>query len=190
MQLFLDITGGIWIVFWLYWLISALRTYAKTERRGGFPWPVGMVMLLAAVLVLSVSGRGVNGLLLSRFVPDIPVVAVAGIVFTAAGLLFAVWARVHLGRNWSGMPMIKVGHQLVRTGPYQYVRNPIYTGILVALIGTALVIGFWIAVLAVAAAFMAFIGKIRAEEKLLRETFGGEYEQYMRDVKALIPFVV
>lgn len=190
MQLFITITGVIWIVFWFYWLVSAIRTRSRTERRGGFPYPVGVVVFLAAVFVLLGSGGNGRVFLLSRFVPDTPAVGIAGILITAAGLLFAVWARVHLGKNWSGMPVIKVGHQLIRSGPYKYVRNPIYTGILAGFIGTALVIGFWVAVLAVFIGFVAFLGKIRAEEKLLLETFGEEYVQYKREVKSLIPFIV
>lgn len=190
MKLFIDITGVIWVVFWLYWLISAVMTRSGTERKGGFPFPVGFVILIVAALVLLGSGSGTDDFLLSRFVPDVPYVAVAGILITAAGLLFAVWARVHLGRNWSGRPMIKVGHQLIRTGPYRYVRNPIYTGILIGFIGTVLVLGLWIAVLAAGVGLVAFLGKIRVEEKLLLEKFGEEYVQYKREVKSLIPFVL
>ena len=97
---------------------------------------------------------------------------------------------VYLGRNWSGSPTIKVGHQLIRSGPYRYVRNPIYTGILVGLIGTALVLGMWIVVFAVGIGVVAFLLKIRAEEELLMEKFGEEYMNYKREVKSLIPFVI
>jgi protein-S-isoprenylcysteine O-methyltransferase len=190
MQESVNITGAIWIVFWLFWLVSAIMTSTRTERRAGFTYPVGILFLLVAIGVLFGSGWAGNGFLLSRFVPDEPAIAITGILITVAGLLFAVWARVHLGRNWSGSPTIKVGHQLIRSGPYRYVRNPIYTGILVGLIGTALVIGMWIVVFAVGVGVVAFLLKIRAEEELLMEKFGDEYMNYKREVKSLIPFVI
>ena len=149
-----------------------------------------MVILIVAVLVLFGAGRSAERFFSRVSFPTYRPPRIAGVLVTVAGLLFAVWARVHLGKNWSGRPMIKVGHQLIRSGPYQYVRNPIYTGILVGLIGTAMVIGYWIVVFAVGVGFVAFLGKIREEEKLLLETFGEEYVRYRREVKALIPFIV
>jgi len=140
--------------------------------------------------VLSPQGINAGNFLLTRFVADRQVTGIAGTLITATGLLFAVWARMHLGQYWSTRPGIKVDHRLVRTGPYRYVRNPIYTGILIGFIGTAFVIGLWVAIFAVAVGFMGVLAKIHAEENLLLEKFGDEYVRYRQDVKALIPFVV
>ena len=111
-----------------------------------------------------------------------------GVALLAAGLLFAVWARVHLGRNWSGAVTVKEGHELIRTGPYKLTRHPIYSGLLLAVIGTAITSGTlraWVGVVIIA---IAFAVKVRAEERFMRETFPGEYERYCEEVPALVPF--
>jgi protein-S-isoprenylcysteine O-methyltransferase Ste14 len=111
-------------------------------------------------------------------------------VLTLAGLLVAVWARVHIGRNWSGTITVKEDHDLITSGPYSLVRHPIYTGLLLALSAFALARGEWRGVIAVALAFWAFWRKLRIEERWMREQFGVAYEEYSRRVSALIPFVL
>jgi protein-S-isoprenylcysteine O-methyltransferase Ste14 len=109
-------------------------------------------------------------------------------IITAAGMLFTVWARIHIGRNWSGVVTIKEGHELIDTGPYALVRHPIYTGLLVAIFGSALARGEWRGVLAVLIAWAALWRKLRLEERWMIERFGEQYEAYRRRVPALIPF--
>ena len=115
---------------------------------------------------------------------------VAGLLITIAGLAFAIWARVHLGKNWSGMPTIREEHTIIRTGPYRFVRHPIYSGLILALTGTAIGIGYFIIFCCVILIFGLFVIKFRMEEKFLLEEFGEEYVRYKRDVKALIPFLI
>ena len=178
----------IWIAFWAYWFISAARTRASVKRRQPFP----PLLLITFVLILAwvlFAGAAPPGLLQERVIPGSEWGDPAGLVITALGLAIAVWARVHLGRNWSSRPVIQVGHTLIRTGPYRFVRNPIYTGLLVGYIGTAIVIGaFWAFVLIIFL-LAAFLMRIREEEKLLLGEFGEEYEKYRREVKALIPYL-
>jgi len=190
MQSFLEITGIVWIVFWLFWLVSAVWTGGNGGNRQLFAIRVGLVFLIIAWFVIVQPGRGGEGALFTPFVPDTPVTGAAGVLITIAGLLFAVWARVHLGRYWSPVAEIQVDHQLVRTGPYRYVRNPIYTGILAGFAGTAIVIGLWIAVPAFFVGFGVFLLKIRSEEKLLLEKFGDDYARYRLEVKSLIPWII
>jgi len=111
-----------------------------------------------------------------------------GLVVLVAGLAFSVWARVHLGRNWSGNVTVKEGHELIRTGPYRYVRHPIYTGILAGVLGTAICSGTVRGALGLAIIAAALIVKLRAEEVFMRETFPGQYEKYREQVPALVPF--
>jgi protein-S-isoprenylcysteine O-methyltransferase Ste14 len=123
-----------------------------------------------------------------RFLPAGPALPMFGAVLVAAGLGFSVWARRHLGRNWSSSVVVKEDHALIRSGPYAHVRHPIYTGLLLALLGTVLAIGEWRGLAALALALLAFAWKSRAEEGRMRETFP-EYEQYRRETASLIPFV-
>ncbi|MDD1701449.1 MAG: isoprenylcysteine carboxylmethyltransferase family protein, partial [Methanoregula sp.] len=130
------------------------------------------------------------GLMVERIVPESTGTASAGLLVTIAGLAFAVWARVHLGKNWSGMPTIRKDHTITRTGPYRFVRHPIYSGILLGLIGTAIGVGYFIIFCSVILVFGLFVIKFRMEEQFLEEEFGEEYARYKREVKALIPYVI
>jgi protein-S-isoprenylcysteine O-methyltransferase Ste14 len=111
----------------------------------------------------------------------------AGLIVQAAGTYLAVWARRHLGRNWSGAIAIKVEHQLIRSGPYRLLRHPIYTGLLAMYIGPAIVTGEWLAVVGVAFAVLAYWRKIRLEEAALDTAFGADYDAYRRATWALVP---
>ena len=106
------------------------------------------------------------------------------------GLSFAVWARVHLGKYWSSMPAIKMDHKLIRTGPYNLVRHPIYTGILFGIAGTAIIIGEPLGLIAFILILVVYLWKIRMEEKYLQEEFGEDYVRYKKEVPALIPLLV
>jgi protein-S-isoprenylcysteine O-methyltransferase Ste14 len=111
-------------------------------------------------------------------------------IITLLGLGFAVWARVHLGKYWSSMPAIRVDHKLIRTGPYNLVRHPIYTGILFGVAGTAIIIGEPLGLIAFFLILVVYLWKIRMEEKYLQEEFGEDYARYKKEVPALIPLLV
>jgi protein-S-isoprenylcysteine O-methyltransferase Ste14 len=99
----------------------------------------------------------------------------------------AIWARFYLGENWSSAVSIKVGHQLIRSGPYAWVRHPIYSGLILAAIGTALVRGEIRGALAIVLLWYAFSVKTRMEEVFMRKTFGPDYEAYSASTGALVP---
>src|SRR5262249_31101443 len=145
---------------------------------------------LTAAAVLMASRRLPIDWLYARVLPASTAVAVSGIAMTAVGLAFSVWARLHLGGNWSGTITLKHDHTLVRTGPYRLVRHPIYSGLLLALLGSAIAIGEWRGLLAVALAWLALLRKASIEERLMRENFGADYERYAREVPALIPSII
>jgi protein-S-isoprenylcysteine O-methyltransferase Ste14 len=107
---------------------------------------------------------------------------------TLLGTLIAVWARIHLGRNWSAAPAVKEKHELVVGGPYRFVRHPIYTGVLLAMLGVALTGSFFtIGILAVASVMV--FRRIGKEEAIMLELFPGDYPAYQARTKRLIPFV-
>ncbi len=143
--------------------------------------------MIAALLLFD---NGLNiGPLNRRFLPYSDLGQYTGLILTAAGITFAIWARLYLGSNWSAAVTVKESHMLVRTGPYSIVRHPIYTGFLLAAFGTAVAVGQYRGLLATAAAAFAWQTKLLIEERFMTEQFGSEYEAYKRDVKALIPFV-
>ena len=111
----------------------------------------------------------------------------AGLAVEAIGLFVAIWARRHLGRNWSGEITIKVDHQLVRSGPYKLLRHPIYTGLLAMYAGIAIVTGEWLGMVGFAMAVFAYWRKIRLEEMDLKVAFGADYEAYRCDTWSLVP---
>jgi len=113
--------------------------------------------------------------------------AIAAIAITIAGMALAVWARVYLGRNWSSAPTIKQQHQLIRSGPYRFVRHPIYSGILLAMAGTFLANGKVRGAVAVVLVWLAWSIKSGMEEVFMTRTFGAEYEEYCRTTGALFP---
>ena len=112
-----------------------------------------------------------------------------GLLMVIAGLAFAVWARAHLGRNWSGTVTVKENHELVRSGPYGIVRHPIYTGLLLAILGTAIVVGEWRGLLALCFLTITFLLKLRREERFMEESFPDTYPSYRAQVPALIPLL-
>jgi protein-S-isoprenylcysteine O-methyltransferase Ste14 len=112
-----------------------------------------------------------------------------GFAMTLAGLAHAVWARVHLGRYWSGMITLKEGHRLIRSGPYRLTRHPIYTGFLLAALGSAISAGTGDALIGIAIMVVAYLIKIRREEAVLTREFGDEYAQFRAEVAALVPLV-
>jgi protein-S-isoprenylcysteine O-methyltransferase Ste14 len=173
----------LWAIFVGYWLIHwggnkrTVRTARSLPR-----------ILLAAVLIwLLISRRQLPLFWLQVLVPHSPAVEIAGILICAGGVAVAIWARRTLGTNWSANPAIKEGHQLVEAGPYRWVRHPIYTGVLLAVLGSALGGGRLIHAAILLAVAISFWFKLRVEEKLMLQQFPEAYPEYMRRTKALVP---
>jgi len=170
-----------WAAFWLYWVVAAF-----SMKKGRVPWSrelrIRAVIFVVVILLIRL------GVFRGHDVATDPWRAAVGLVLFAAGLLFAIWARIHIGRNW-GTPMTqKEDPELVTSGPYLLVRHPIYSGILVAGIGTAVALSwFWLA--AVALAGIYFIYSATVEERYLAEQFPDSYAEYKRSTKMLVPFV-
>src|SRR5689334_14517082 len=145
----------LWCAFLLIWLIWALRA-KPTERREGISSRLSyMVLTIAAVYLMFSKNVPRDWLRIPLFTPNIGT-ALLGIALTAAGLGFAVWARAYLGGNWSSDITVKVGHELIRTGPYRWVRHPIYSGLLLAMVGTGLEVAQLRALVSVALLYMGF----------------------------------
>jgi protein-S-isoprenylcysteine O-methyltransferase Ste14 len=175
----------LWAPFVAYWALAARDTRQTRPRVRGAPSPLrGVLYFVGGALIFLAPSLGP---LDDRFVPAVVEVGAAGWVLTAVGMLFSIWARVSLGRNWSGRVVVKQEHELVSRGPYALVRHPIYTGLLVALTGTALYDGRWRALLGVALFTIGFWLKARSEENLLEGEFGDDYRTYRARTPMLIP---
>jgi len=185
--------SGMRLILWLwwgwalYWLLSAIRNKA-TARRESLASRLTHVLPLAVGAALVAWPQPRWSALAWRLWPPSPAAYWIGVALVSVGLAFAIWARVHLGGNWSGTVTVKQGHELIRSGPYRYVRHPIYTGLIAALLGTAIASGTVHAVIGLAIIVVAFVRKLRTEEDFMRATFPGEYERYRTEVPALIPF--
>ena len=176
-----------WCLWALYWVLSALRVKA-TRRRESRASRLSHVVPLAIGGVLMAGERLPWGPLGAALWPASPLTFGLGLALVLSGLGFAVWARLHLGGNWSGTVTVKEGHELIRSGPYAFVRHPIYTGLLAALLGTAIASGTVHAALGFAVMAAALLRKARREEAFMREAFPDEYPRYSDEVPALVPF--
>jgi protein-S-isoprenylcysteine O-methyltransferase Ste14 len=177
-----------WAAWMAYWVVSSSNVKVTERRESAASRWLHLGPLLVAFWLVLQPRTGVPWLD-ERFLPATSWLYGLGAVLTAGGLLFAIWARRHIGRNWSATVTIKQGHELVTSGPYALVRHPIYSGLLLAVAGTALARGEWRGVVATVIVFLALWRKLRLEERWMRERFGAPYDDYARRVKALIPLV-
>ena len=181
MNIYLWIIALSWLTFFSYWLISA-RKVKKVIQRGSNE-RFGFIIILVVI-----------SLLFLHFFPNFHVfphtrlLQQIGAILCVVGVAFAVWARAHLGKNWNREPSIQEKHELVTSGPYQFVRHPIYTGILLMYIGTSFVAGLIWLVIFIFLSYK-FIQRIRVEEGYMMQLFPQAYPEYKKRTKALIPFI-
>jgi protein-S-isoprenylcysteine O-methyltransferase Ste14 len=183
-----DPISGLWMVFGIVWLIGWMRT-KRTQQRQPFARRMQYAIPIMVGWYLLSTNRAIFPWAQSRVLPRTTVLESIAVALTAAGIALAIWARFYLGQNWSSAVSIKVDHTLIRSGPYRFVRHPIYSGLLLAVAGTALARGRPIGVITVAMFWLAFRIKMQLEEEFMRKTFGTEYEQYASSTGALIPKV-
>ena len=175
-----------WAVFVAWWLVRAFGT-ARTERSEGPRQRAAHGVLLVAGTLFFVAGpASLRHPLWPRPLPRLCV----ALAVEVAGVAFAIWAREHLGRLWSGTVTLKEGHRIVQSGPYRFVRHPIYTGILLGLVGDVLVRGNVAALIGFALIAAGIARKMAIEEEMLGERFGAEYGDYRSKVAAIIPFIL
>ncbi len=177
-----DIVIGIgWVVFWLYWIAVSLGVKAGRSR-----WTRFAGARVAAVLIILLLLR--LRVLKGHAVTHDPWLQAVGLAIFLLGLALAVWARVYLGRNW-GMPMSeKVDPELVTTGPYRSIRHPIYSGIILAMVGTAVAVSvYWLIAVILLGAY--FIYSAVMEERYMAGLFPDAYPRYKQSTKMLIPFI-
>jgi protein-S-isoprenylcysteine O-methyltransferase Ste14 len=184
----LDATGLLWTAWLVGWAIASF-TAAKSVVRQPVSGRLthGLLVVAGAILIMGQNPRLAP--LMRPVYPSRAWIGWVGVAVCAIGLAFAVWARVQIGRFWSGAVALKAEHALIRGGPYAITRHPIYSGLLLALLGTAITRDTQAAFLGLPFLFAGLIVKAKQEERLLLERFGPEYEKYRAEVPALIPRV-
>ena len=178
----------VWVVFLVFWQIKAIDTKA-TQRLEPLGSRLLRVVLFIVAIVLLMTTRIPLPWLYLQFWAESLWSFWLGAAVMIAGLLFAVWAREHLGRNWSRSVTIKEGHELITSGPYAVVRHPIYTGILVGFVGTAIALSQVRGLVVLVLISLVFWIKLRMEERWMRAQFGGSYAAYANRTAALVPYI-
>jgi protein-S-isoprenylcysteine O-methyltransferase Ste14 len=171
-----------WVAFWIYWLAASIGVKAGQTRWTRF---AGIRVGIILVVLLLLRARAVK----EQTVTNNPWLQGIGLALFFLGLALAIWARVYLGRNW-GMPMSqKVDPELVTTGPYHSIRHPIYSGIVLAMIGTTIAVSlYWLVAVILMGAY--FLYSAIVEERSMARLFPESYPEYKRSTKMLIPFIV
>lgn len=185
----IDFTSVCWWVLAVFWAMAAFKA-KRTVQHGQSPLvrTVSMTLLVLG-FILYYLPLGSVPVLGWRIVPPRSPLVIVGMALCAGGVLFAIWARIFLGGNWSGAVTLKEGHSLVQTGPYAFVRHPIYTGILAGMVGTTLVVGDVRALLPLLNIFGIW-RKMKDEETVMRRAFPDEYPGYEKRVKKLVPWII
>ena len=191
MALYNLIIAVCWGVFILYWIISAFGV--KRDINRGPWWHFWLLRFFIAFAILTWAWSRSSLGHVMQYLPlfnstqnNIPL-AILGTAFTVLGIGLAIWARVHLGRNWSPAPAMKEAHELVTSGPYRLVRHPIYTGIMLAALGSALVTPTWLFMFVIISG--VFIWRVKTEEGFMMQLFPTQYPDYKKRTWALIPYI-
>jgi protein-S-isoprenylcysteine O-methyltransferase Ste14 len=176
---------ALWIIWWLAWIVVGLSSKHNSRRE-----TLARRLHHFIPLATGVSCIFVTLFVTPRFSFELSSgTRAAGLIATVIGLAIACWARIYLGRNWSGLVAIKEDHELVARGPYRYVRHPIYTGIILSMLGSALTAGTAVAVAGACLIVVAFVIKLRHEEEMLEGVFGWRYTAFKKLVPGrLIPW--
>jgi protein-S-isoprenylcysteine O-methyltransferase Ste14 len=179
---------GLWLVWLGYWVIAA-----RDAKRAGQREPAWSRLLFLAQMIIVALLDAVHHWpqwLMITVVPGGWTRYWIALLLVLLGVAFSIWARAALGTNWSGVVEVKVDHELVDHGPYRWLRHPIYTGMLIALLGTGLAAGELRGVLAFVIALLSLWLKSQVEERWMVREFGDRYTTYRRTTWALLPFIL
>jgi protein-S-isoprenylcysteine O-methyltransferase Ste14 len=186
MESAMRVAGFCWLAIFVLWAILGFAVKQTVGSRSDVRARLAVWGVMLAWLILFIDDMR-PGVLAAQFLPMDAVIANVGLAITILGLGFSVWARFVIGRNWGGMITVQKDHKLMRKGPYGIVRHPIYSGFMLATLGTAIILGQVGGLVSVALIVISWGYKARLEETLMIEQFGAEYEDYRHHVKALIP---
>jgi protein-S-isoprenylcysteine O-methyltransferase Ste14 len=180
------ITSLLWLTLMAYWLASSFQKRTTLRGESHARWLLRVIPLVCGYALLLYRPPWPEWLG-HRFVPAWVWTGMLGVALTAAGVALAIWARRHLGPNWSATISIRSGHELIGTGPYRRIRHPIYSGFLLATVGTVLTIGELRGLLTLAVVVRHFTLKAREEDAWLAREFGAEFERHQRRTGMFLP---
>lgn len=175
-----------WVAFGVYWLIAARRVKAARTTESSV-YRVFRLLLLVVTFTLLFAKWTAVGFLGQHFPPQTQLLAYIGFASALAGMAIAIWARMSLGHYWSDKIVLKVDHQLVRSGPYARMRHPIYSGVLLGVAGSALVVDEWRGVLAFLLLLTNYTVKAKREDAILAEAFTEDFEEHKKCAGFLLP---
>jgi protein-S-isoprenylcysteine O-methyltransferase Ste14 len=175
-----------WTVFIVYWIVGAFKTRATRDKESFASRFVVLAIEVIGYLLIFHASTGI-GFLGTRVLPRTLLGPVVGVVLTWLGVALAIWARYHLAEYWSARVTIKEDHQLIRTGPYTHLRHPIYSGLILATVGSALVIDRWRCVLGLCLVVSGYCFKAKKEETMLTQQFGEAFREHQKHTGFLIP---
>jgi protein-S-isoprenylcysteine O-methyltransferase Ste14 len=177
-----------WLALFFYWVFSAFQVKKTIRRQADWRRVVYIFFVILAFSLLFEKYIPFS-FLYQTVLPQNTAWKIGGLILCMTGLLFAFFARVRLGKNWSGRITVKENHELVQSGPYRITRNPIYTGFLAAFCGTAMTVGELRGYLGIPLMAACLLIKISKEEEFMLETFGDKFREYQKKVKRLIPLI-
>ena len=182
--IFIGASAALWIGVTLYWIISSKRN--AVGHRGSEIF--SFIKLIASSLLIYLPWLTGGLLSMALFQPS-PATGITGLVFCLAGITIMIWARQHLGKNWSGNVILQKEHELVQHGPYKFIRHPIYSGGLLAMLGSALILATIFGFLWVLFCAFGLVRKMYMEEKILSAQFPAGYIRYRQQSKMFVPFI-
>ena len=182
-----SLIDGAWLLFSAFWLIAAFRSKSASRTEGSFQRLSHILFMAVGFVLLYDSAPSYLNWLNHSFVPERQWIGWLGAWLTLAGVLFAIWARIRIGKEWSGEVQIKEGHQLIRSGPYAHIRHPIYTGLLIAVMGTAFAVDEYRALLGVLVIYIGFARKAKKEESFLAAQFGSAFDEHRHRTGFFLP---
>jgi len=179
-------SGWAWAIGVAVWVLMAFFSKSTKRRESPGQRLEHLIPALAGFLLIFREGT-TPGWLGTAIFPDHPALMLVCVAVTILGLLFAVWARLALGSNWSGTVTIKANHPLIRSGPYRFIRHPIYTGMLAALLATTVTERLVIGLVGLAIVFLALWRKAKREESFLSQEFGPAFDEHRQHTGMFLP---
>lgn len=183
--------GTFWLLLWIVWWLAAFssKRSVQLQSRGSRLLQSGL-FLIGILLMFNIGDPFRNDWLSKSLTPHTAPWILAGVILTLLGVFTAFWARAILGRNWSGRVTIKQDHELIQRGPYAFVRHPIYTGLLLGMLGTSFVYGHARCFVGLLVMLLGLWLKSQTEEQFMVQQFGDNYLQYRQRTRALVPFLL